>query len=60
MADAKMVNGKALVGYIGGVGVDSEGVAIPGAPKQPKNSSPARRVLRHPRSVWRSPSRRRS
>jgi hypothetical protein len=38
MANAKMVNGKALVGYVNGVGVDSEGVAIEGAPKQPKQT----------------------
>jgi hypothetical protein len=42
MAEAQMVNGKALVGYVGGVGVDSEGVPIEGAPKQPKNTDPSR------------------
>jgi hypothetical protein len=38
MATAKMVNGKALVGYIGDVGVDANGVAIDGAPKRPKDT----------------------
>jgi hypothetical protein len=35
MAEAKVFKGRALVAYVGDVGVDSEGVPIEGAPKRP-------------------------
>lgn len=42
MATAKLVDGVALVGYVNGVPVDSEGRKIEGAPKQPKDTDPAK------------------
>lgn len=38
MADAKMHNGRAIVAYVDGKAVDSEGKVIEGAPKPPKDT----------------------
>lgn len=41
MAEALLVNGVALVAYVDGVGVDSEGRAVKGAPKEPPVTDPS-------------------
>jgi prepilin-type processing-associated H-X9-DG protein len=41
MAEAKKVNGHAIVAYVDGHAVDSEGARIEGAPRQPKDTDPS-------------------
>lgn len=41
MATAKVHEGRAIVAYVNGVAVDSNGEAIEGAPKQPKDTDPS-------------------
>lgn len=41
MSEAKLYNGVALVAYVNGVGVDSEGNPVKGAPKQPEDTDPS-------------------
>jgi hypothetical protein len=41
MAEAQMHDGRAIVAYRGDVALDSEGVAIKGAPKPPKDTDPS-------------------
>jgi hypothetical protein len=41
MATAKLHDGRAIVAYVNGEAVDSNGVEIEGAPKQPKDTDPS-------------------
>jgi hypothetical protein len=41
MATAKLHDGRAIVAYVDGKAVDSNGVEIEGAPKQPKDTDPS-------------------
>ena len=41
MATATMYKGRAIVAYVNGVAVDSNGEEIEGAPKQPKDTDPS-------------------
>jgi hypothetical protein len=41
MATAKLHDGRAIVAYVNGVAVDSDGKEIEGAPKQPKDTDPS-------------------
>lgn len=42
MATAKVIDGRAIVAYVGDVAVDSDGKPIEGAPKRPKDTDPSK------------------